>query len=209
MLSGADKRRTIQDPIDVGPILDELYAIPRVRGIEYAVRVGQLITQRLYAGDYEALSTPGMSPTFLQLQRHPRLPFARSTFRRLLAAAAIVHRHEWIARETRLSVAHLTAVAGTEPEFQEPLLQQAIEDGWSPRRLSQEVDLMFGRPKAGKRKDPPLLGVARLLLQMERQGYDGTPADDLSKEQRKALRAALPLARRWCVAAESVLRKGA
>jgi hypothetical protein len=130
----------LTDQSDVDALIRDLRHLHRAAGLELMVGIGRLIVDRLYAGDVEVWRSRGRKDTsFRKLAAHPELPFQASTLYRAVEIYLLAQRRPDVALLKRVGPSHLQEILGVDKDLQDHLLDRAEAEGWSTRRLREEV----------------------------------------------------------------------
>jgi len=157
----AIERRGFDSPaIDHRPLTPDVDALVRdlrelycVKGIELMVRIGELIVERIYAGDCAKWRSHGRKNTsFRKLSSHPDLPFHASQLSRAVSIYLLSQRRPELAQFAHVGPSHLQEILGLEQEEQDRLLRCVEAESWSTRRLREEVRAC--QPRADRRGGP-------------------------------------------------------
>jgi hypothetical protein len=138
---------------DVDALVRDLRQLYCVKGIELMVRIGELIVERIYAGDCAKWRSHGRKNTsFRKLSSHPDLPFHASQLSRAVSIYLLSQRRPELVRFAHVGPSHLQEILGLEQEEQDRLLRCVEAESWSTRRLREEVRAC--QPRADRRGGP-------------------------------------------------------
>ena len=153
----------IASDVSIDELVQELVAMYAETGIRLAVEMGHLIIESLYKGDLTKWRSRGRKDTsFRKLERHPALPFRKSTLSRAVSIYMLYRRRHDVLSFRHLSPSHLHEVSGLPEAVQDSLLQRAETECWSVQKVRAEARLVLG---AGQRprKIPEFLRSLRRL----------------------------------------------
>jgi CheY-like chemotaxis protein len=141
-----------------------LNAICKRATFEFALSIGKVVIDNVYAGDLRAWRDRGpKDASFRKLAKHPDLPMSPSALYRSVAIYELSARLG-ISPRGQLSSSHLRVVLPFSHAEQERLVRRAEVERWSVARLSEETALLAqGRGRGGRGKKPPLLTTLRTL----------------------------------------------
>jgi hypothetical protein len=143
----------VPPPPDVEALVRDLRQLYCVKGIELMVRIGELIVERIYAGDCTKWRSHGRKNTsFRKLSSHPDLPFHASQLSRAVSIYLLTQRRPELVQFAHVGPSHLQEILGLEQEEQDRLLQCVEAESWSTRRLREEVRAC--QPRADRRGGP-------------------------------------------------------
>jgi hypothetical protein len=153
----------IVSDVSVDDLVQELVAMYGETGIRLAVEMGHLIIERLYEGDLIKWRSRGRKDTsFRKLERHPALPFRKSTLSRAVSIYMLYRRRNDVLSFRHLSPSHLHEVSGLAETVQDSLLQQAEAERWSVQKVRAEARLLLGVGQS-QRKIPEFVRSLRRL----------------------------------------------
>ncbi len=134
--------------------------VTRGTPIDLALEVGQIIVQRAFKGDVDAMQQRGRKDvSFRKLASHPAVSMSAS---KLWTSCAVYELSlRWPAlRECRhLRLAHLRSVLGLVPSDQRALLVRAEKERWSVSKLAERA----ASKRRGQGGRPPKPRIVRLL----------------------------------------------
>ena len=150
---------------DIDGLVDELRRLYRGAGIQLAVNIGGLIVERLFGGDVERWKSRGRKDvSFRKLEKHPDLPFHASTLSRAVAIYMLSRRRGDLCMFERVSPSHLREIAPLPETEQDRFLERIESEGWSMRRLREEIAATLGRPNRFRRTPSARSQQLRRLL---------------------------------------------
>jgi hypothetical protein len=124
--------------------------------LQFALAVGQLVTERFFEGDIQKLRSHGPKDVSLRrLAEHPDLPFSASTLTRAVGVYELVDRLGGVDAIKRLSYSHLRVVLGIPEKQQQRLLEKAANDSWPVVRLETEAQKHRREGRGGGRPPVP------------------------------------------------------
>ncbi len=125
---------------DFDDLVCELRQIYVGAGVQLSVDIGRLIIERLFDGDLERWKYRGRKDvSFRKLEKHPGLPFHKSTLSRAVGIYMMSKRRGDLTAFQHVGSSHLHEIASLSEGEQDRLLESAEEEKWSTRRLRQEV----------------------------------------------------------------------
>jgi hypothetical protein len=178
--------------------VERLSGVRRGASLGFALDVGRIVVDTLYAGDVSRWRARRRKDTALRaLSRRPDLPLSASALYRALALYELSQRD---GREgwPELGVSHLRAVLGLPAPTQSALLAAAARERWTVARLEQEAAARRSpaRPRGGRKPMAPYIRSIRRIVQLtspaaleglERCGeLDATQLDELSRQLGRA-----------------------
>jgi len=194
----------------------------RAHGLEFACAVGQLVVDRFYGGDVDAMRQQRHGcPSLRRLAEHPALPMSASSLHRAIAIFDVVERVESSVRWSHLGPSHVRAVLPLPHERQEALLEAAEAGAWTVERLALAVrearEDLQGRTEARHRGGRPPLprfvktirALSRLADPDEALYGDLDRAAHLAREERELLQAVLAKMKARCAELERALSTSA
>jgi hypothetical protein len=194
---------------DVKDVVDELRRVYSRTGLEFVIRVGKIVMDRIFAGDLNLWRSRGRrDATFRRLELHPDLPFRASTLSKAVGVYVMSRRRTDLADLTNLEASHFQELVALTDDLQDRLLAQANEQAWTVRTLRAEVHRLTpgGITSRGR---PRLPGFVRALRQIrdhvdERRLLADT--DNMHVDLAEA-RELLDTTRRLCRQGEELARK--
>jgi hypothetical protein len=131
--AGAENGRLIEQ------IVRQLNAVCKSATFEFALSIGKVVIDNVYAGNLLAWRDRGpKNASFRKLAKHPELPMSPSALYRCVAIYELSDRLA-IDPRGRLSSSHLRLVLPLSQEVQERLLRRADAEAWSVARLGEET----------------------------------------------------------------------
>lgn len=154
-------------------VVQTLRAMQEGATLQFALAVGQLVTERFFDGDIQKLRSHGPKDVSLRrLAEHPDLPFSASTLTRAVGVYELVDRLSGVDAIKRISYSHLRAVLGVPAAQQQRLLEKAANDAWPVARLETEAQKHRRDGRGGGR--PPVPTFLKALHAWRRvAGDDG------------------------------------
>lgn len=198
----------------VDEVVQGLCQISRAATMEFALKVGELVFQKIYGGDIEALRRRGpKDQSFRRLASHPSLPFSAATLWRSVAIFDLVQRFPGVVQMRHLGVAHVRAILGLPGDVQERILREAESERWTKERIEERAALH--RQRSARRGRPPVPPLLKVLARIDRVATQcSVPEEALavrragSAQERRALEAIQRL-RAFCDAVEESLKREA
>jgi hypothetical protein len=195
---------------DIAGVVRELRELYYVKGMQLMLQIGELILQRLYAGDVTRWRAHNRKDnSFRKLQRHPDLPFKASTLSRAVSMYLLSRRRPDLLQLHNVSHSHLQEVLHLEAPLQDELLRRVQAEKWSVLQLRNEVghrlDAAANRP--GR---PRALTFSKQLRSLKSAVDDRlfvTDMEHVSGLERREAQELLETARRLCQQAEVIARK--
>jgi hypothetical protein len=130
-------------PFDEGTIdalVQDIKRLHHAAGVRFAILLGQLIIERIFAGDLARWQERGRKDiSFRRLARHAELPFGASTLSRAVGIYMLSKRRKDLLAFEHIGSSHLHEVAGLHWQTQDRLLDRAEAEKWSVRRLRREI----------------------------------------------------------------------
>lgn len=150
--------------------VQHLQNLTRSASIQFAIEVGRVVIECLYAGDWTAWRTRAQKDHALRaLAATPDLPISASALYRALAIYELNQDTQGnIARAQHLGVSHVRAVLGLDRTHQLQLLDSAERAGWTVCRLEREAARFrsAARSRGGRRPAPRYLKTIRQIHQL-------------------------------------------
>lgn len=168
-------------------VVQTLRAMQDAATLQFALAVGQLITERFFDGDVQKLRSHGPKDVSLRrLAEHPDLPLSASTLTRAVGVYELVDRLGGVEAVKRLSYSHLRVVLGIPEKQQQRLLEKAANDSWPVARLETEAQKHRREGRGGGR--PPVPTFIKALHAWTRVAgqddlYDEVHVANLKPEQ--------------------------
>jgi hypothetical protein len=152
-------------------IVARIRHITRLRALEHAVEIGEIVTQGVYDGDIALLRDRGEEhPLYRQVAHHRELPFSPKTLWTYLKVYELVKTFPKLRESKHLGLAHLRAVINLPEGIQERLLRRAEVDRWTSARTEEEAQSHRRTPIHIGR--PPTESFLRSIRRMERLGAE-------------------------------------
>lgn len=152
-------------------VVHALRAMQDAATLQFALAVGQLVTERFFDGDVQKLRSHGPKDVSLRrLAEHPDLPFSASTLTRAVGVYELVDRLGGIEAVKRLSYSHLRVVLGIPEKQQVRLLEKAAEQTWPVAQLEVEAQKHRRESRGGGR--PPVPTFIKALQAWRRVAAD-------------------------------------
>jgi len=200
---------------------DEITRLHRAHGLEFACAVGQLVVDRFYGGDVDAMRQRRRGcPSLRRLAEHPALPMSASSLHRAIAIFDVVERVESSVHWSHLGPSHVRAVLPLPHERQVALLEAAEAGAWTVERLALAVrearaDLenrTEARHRGGRPPLPRFVKTIRALSRLadadEALYGDLDRAAHLGREEREQLQTVLAKMKARCAELERALSVG-
>jgi hypothetical protein len=149
-------------------IVTQLRRVVRTANLEFALRIGAIITHHFFHGDIDRWRARGLKNiSFRRLAQHPRLPMSAGALCRCVAMFELCERLNVPSRWEHLGVSHIRLVLGLAPTTQERLLSLANHEKWTVRALSQAVlrERAGHASRGGRRPEQP---IARSLTSVRK-----------------------------------------
>ena len=158
--------------------VDALCELQRQRSIAFSVEVGRLVVEGIYGGDLDQLRVRHGKPhpSLRALAAHPRMPMSATALYQSIGVYRIATRLPSVL-DSELTLTHLRAVLPLVPAAQGALLSQAVTNGWTARRLADEVAAVKAPQRRGGR--PRLPRVVKTLNLINRLADDDGAWGDL------------------------------
>lgn len=163
------KRRTPSAPSAdaIDQVAQAIRDLHRSSSLEFAHRVGSVVLEKLYGGDFELLRDRGPKDASLRkLAGHPDLPLSASGLYQAIAVFEILERLGGVYACKHLCRSHVRAVLALPEEAQERLLERAEAQQWTVDRLKTEAFCAARPTGAGGR--PPLPAFVKSLHVLRR-----------------------------------------
>jgi len=196
----------------------DISRLHRAHGLEFACAVGQLVVDRFYGGDMDAMRRRRRGcPSLRRLAEHPALPMSASSLYRAIAIFGVVERVESSARWSHLGPSHVRAVLSLPHERQVALLEAAEAGAWTVERLALAVQEAKadrqrgaeGRHRGGRPPLPRFVKTIRALSKLadpdEALYGDLDRAAQLAREEREQLQAVLAKMKARCAELDRAL----
>ena len=152
----------------VAQALCEIQKIDRVAKFDFAMSVGRIVVEHIFAGDVNALRKRGpKDQTLRDLANHPELPITERRLYSAVSAYEFLQRtglEEVVRTSVLLGFSHVQAVLPAPREDQKRLLVEAKEQAWTVRHLKAEV-AKLARPRRGGRR--PASPLTKLFTALE------------------------------------------
>jgi hypothetical protein len=148
-------------------IVARIRHISRLRALEHAVEIGEIVTQGVYDGNISLLQQGGEEhPLYRQVAHHRELPFSPKTLWTYLKVYELVKVFPKLRESKHLGLAHVRAVINLPQGIQEKLLRRAEVDRWTSERTEEEAQSHRRTPIHIGR--PPTESFLRCIRRMER-----------------------------------------
>ena len=148
-------------------IVARIRHITRLRALEHAVEIGEIVTQGVYDGNLALLRDRGDEhPLYRQVAHHRELPFSPKTLWTYLKVYDLVKTFPKLRESKHLGLAHLRAVINLPEGIQERLLRRAEIDRWTSERTEEEAQSHRRTPSHIGR--PPTESFLRNIRRIER-----------------------------------------
>lgn len=196
-------------------LAQQLLELARTSIMDLNLSIGELIVRELYQGDLEIWRRHGAKEaSFRKLAERVEPSMSHSSLHRGVSLYELHQRlgcPEW----KRLSVSHLRAVLGLPQQEQERLLTKADEQGWTMKRLEEEVrglrTLSASESHAGRPALPRFVKTvhqfARVLQDADNSFADVETIQDMDVDQALGLRNTVSDLRARCEFLESKLEE--
>jgi hypothetical protein len=168
----SSKEATLDNQID--ELVQELSQLTRAKTLEVTLKIGELVTHRIFHGDLSALRARGRRDhSIRKLAAHPKLPFSPSALWRAIGIYELLHRFPQFRSSAHLGVTHYRAVLGLPVAVQSELLAAAHEQRWTGEHL-QSLATCKRQPfrTSGRRAisgvEKPLRHLKRFLSEADR-----------------------------------------
>jgi len=160
--------------------VDALCELKRQSSIAFSVEVGRVVVEGIYGGDLEQLRVRHGKPhpSLRSLAAHPRMTMSATALYQAIGIYRIAIRLPSIL-DTELTLTHLRAVLPLVEAAQGALLSQAVTNGWTARRLVEEVAAFKSPRRHGGR--PRLPRVVKTLNRIDRLADDDGAWGDLDR----------------------------
>lgn len=174
------------DDAVIDQLVAELCGLHRAAALDFALRVGRLVLERLYGGDLDAWRARGVRDgSFRRLAERldplgiPGL--SSSSLARALGTLELDAR-VGVAGRPQLNAAHVVAVLGLKPADQERLLGRAEAQDWTAAELKVEADRVrrasANPARTGRR---PLPAFVKTVNRWERELAEDASFHDLDQ----------------------------
>jgi hypothetical protein len=190
-------------------VVDELRQLYCTTGLQFVIRVGKIVMDRIFVGDARLWHSRGRKDaSFRRLEQHPDLPFRASTLSKAVGVYFLSQRRPDLADFTNLQASHFQELVALADDLQDRLLAQANDHAWSVRRLRAEIRLLTPRGMTSRGR-PRLPGFVRSLRQIrdhvnERRLLADTDNMRIDLQEAREL---LDTTRRLCRQGEELARK--
>lgn len=148
--------------------VQRLGSVRRGASLGFALDVGRIVVDTLYAGDLSRWRARQRKDTALRsLSRRPDLPLSTTALYRALALYELSRREGEIGWH-ELGVSHLRAVLGLPAAAQNALLAAAARDGWTVARLEREASAQRSpaRARGGRKPVATYIKSIRRIVQL-------------------------------------------
>jgi hypothetical protein len=194
---------------DIGALVSELRELYYVKGIELMLRIGELILDRLYAGDVTKWKSRGRKDfSFRKLQEYPDLPFKASMLSRAVSIYVLSRRRADLLVLQNVSQTHLQELLNLDPALQDDLIARVENEKWSVQRLRAAViqSLPPITKRAGRPRSPTFSRQLRNLKNIVEDRLLVMDTANVAVLQFYEAKDLLDTARRLCQQAELVAR---
>jgi hypothetical protein len=169
---------------EIDAAFDEMVALHRSATLDYAIRMGEVVIRRFFAGSLAAWRQRGQDdPSVRSLAAKvdsARLPgMSVTTMYRSIEIYDLECR-VGVSGRHQLNAGHARAVLGLTDKQQEALLGRAEANDWTAERLDAEVARLRKREGKGKGR-PPLPGFLKTIRAIDRLASAGGAFDDLDQ----------------------------
>ncbi len=203
----------------------ELRSLAGDASVDLAIRIGQLVIDRLYAGDLSTWRTRGAKAHSLRaLARRADLPISTSALYRSIALFELASRMGGVSEWSELGISHMRLVLGLPREEQRRLLDQACASNWTVAELERETtairnqnqnqgfDQASGRKRGGRPRLPRFVKSLNHLRKYTEASEDLfgdlDAAASMTAHELAELRATLELVRSRCDQLQQALAEG-
>jgi hypothetical protein len=199
----------------VESVVRELNELHRTATLDFALKVGHIITQRFYNGDltvWRSHTVKEASFRKLAGRADSELHLSATTLYRAVALYELCERVD-VSFRKHLGVAHLRAVLGLSADQQHLLLRAARDSDWTAQQVQAAAAKL--RNKVNGRGRPRLLPFVRTVRRLSRllddpdAGLAGLEhADQLARTEVMMIRRQLTAIRRQMDVIETKLKSG-
>jgi hypothetical protein len=121
-------------------VVGNLQQLGDLDGLRLTVGIGRVVFEKVYGGEVELWRSRGKKhPSLRELARHPRQPFSRARLARAVGIYVLSLRRPDLLGLNGLKSCHLREILGLDDNAQDRLLGESVAQGWSVRRLRDEV----------------------------------------------------------------------
>jgi hypothetical protein len=155
------------------PLVAELQAISRRRGLERTLAVGELILREFFGGDSRAWREQSRKKanSIRRLALRPDCPFRKSTLNEAVGVYVAVFEQPALQNAAHITASHIASVLRLPADERERLLEEAERERWSVRQLRSRVRSR-GRSGAGESRLAWLDAGMRAVLLLQRSLED-------------------------------------
>jgi hypothetical protein len=188
---------------DVDELVDAVNEATRRHGLAWVRSLGRLLVDELFDGDLGQLRLGARRDVSLRaVARHPRLQISASSLWYALAIYDQLHQLPTALGEALTVSHHRRLVPLRDPTVKARLAERAVQQGWSVRRLGEEVRHMRRQNAPGRERRvgrPPLPGFVKAIRRLPRalegslEDLDPDIARRLGRPALRSLRAHLRL----------------
>lgn len=196
---------TVPDAV-LDALVADLRTLQRDATLDLALAMGELIVERIYAGDLAAWRDRGVKDaSFRKLSKRledAEIPGLSAAGLSRAVGVWELEQRVGLTRRPQLNVSHARAVLGLQDAQQERLLGMAEAKDWTADRLEREVARIRKRDGGGKGR-PPLPAFVKGVNQLERMLADDAFADldrvdGLPAQERTRMRASVAAMKAQC-----------
>ena len=127
-------------PPDLERLAEELRKLQGTRPMQRVIETGRLIVDALYHGEPSWRKHPDPHRMSLRrMERHPGFPVSASSLSRAVAVYLLSLRRSDLLTLQCVRPSHLYELGGLPSHLQDELLEEVEREGWSVRRLREEV----------------------------------------------------------------------
>jgi hypothetical protein len=151
------------DPYD--EIALELRRVSAQAALELSMEISALLTRRLFGGDPRAWRRRSGASSLRRLAARPDVPFSTASLYRALATHELVLELGGLEACGGLCASHFHKVMGLAHERRVELLRRARIEGWTPRELAGNVEVVRapGERRRGRPRSPVILRELRRI----------------------------------------------
>ncbi len=167
-------------------LVADLRALHRQAALEFALRVGQLVLDRLYGGDLQAWRDRGVRDGSFRklaaaLDPHGIPGLSSTSLARALGTLEL-DRRVGVSGRRQLHASHVATVLGLPDDAQERLLGEAEAQDWTVTQLRAAVEQARRDAANGRRLGrPPLPAFVKTANRWEREVEDAAGLADLDR----------------------------
>ena len=208
---GGTARNTDNGDCEVTEFVRSLHDLCRHAALEFAIRVGQLVIDTFYGGDWARWHCRGKNdPSLRRLARRQDLPISIAQLYRCVGISEVSHRLSGFSTWKNIGATHVRAVIGLVEQHQQQLLEAADEGHWTVQRLEGEVRALQSKARS-RRGRPPQSERSRQVSSIKRwledcpESFTSVEPRRIDPLMRKVLRARVLFVRERCEQLESIL----